>query len=411
MWKEVLDFDLQADGRGTPVSQIVSGRTFRRPAGGFVGVSNVGDSPTWLGADLAMANLYGFGRLAWNPSLTAQQIADEWTRLTFGHDPEVVETISSILLESWPAYEHYTGPLGAQTLTDITGPHYGPGIESSERNGWGQWHRANGTGIGMDRTSATGTGFIAQYSPAVAATYESLASTPDDLLLFFHHVPYTYKLRSGKTVIQHIYDSHFEGAQVVAGFVERWRRLDRFIDPERHAAVLAKLEYQAGHAIVWRDAITSWFAWISGIPDSMGRTGRFPGRVEAESMTLDRFSTGAVIPWETASAGQAALCSAGGLCSARHRFSGDDGLYDIAIQYFDENDGIARYALFVGDRSIDTWSADAQFGSSAPNGHTSTRRIAHRVRLRAGDEIRIEVMTTPPDTGALDYIDITPSER
>jgi alpha-glucuronidase len=139
----------------------------------------------------------------------------------------VVETDRRHPLESWPTYEQYTGPLGAGTLTDIIGVHYGPGIESSERNGWGQWHRANGTGVGMDRTSH-GHGFIAQYSPAVAAKYESLASTPDDLLLFFHHVPYTYKLRSGRTVIQHIYDSHFEGAQNVAGFVERWRRLDRF---------------------------------------------------------------------------------------------------------------------------------------------------------------------------------------
>ena len=411
MWKRVLDFDMQAKGTGTPVKSLVSGRVFGRRLGGFVGVSNVGRDTTWLGHDLAMANLYGFGRLAWNPDLAARQIAEEWTKLTFSDQAPVVETVVGILLESWPTYEQYTGPLGAGTLTDIIGVHYGPGIESSERNGWGQWHRANGTGIGMDRTKATGTGFIAQYSPAVAATYESLASTPDDLLLFFHHVPYTYKLRSGKTVIQHIYDSHFEGALNAAGFVERWRRLERFIDPERHAAVLAKLEYQAGHAIVWRDAVTSWFAWISGIPDSMGRTGRFPGRVEAESMTLDRFSTGAVIPWETASAGLAALCSAGGLCSAKHRFMGDAGIYDIAVQYFDESDGIARYALVVGDRSIDTWAADAQFGSSAPNGHTSTRRVAHRVRLRAGDEIRVEVTTTPPDSGALDYIEITPSER
>src|SRR4029079_16524782 len=102
MWKEALDFDLQADG-STPVSARATATHSRRPAGGFVGVSNVGDSSTWLGADLAMANLYGFGRLAWNPSLTAQQIADEWTRLTFGHDPEVVETISSIPPASGPA--------------------------------------------------------------------------------------------------------------------------------------------------------------------------------------------------------------------------------------------------------------------------------------------------------------------
>ena len=411
MWKRVLDFDMQVKGTGTPVKSLVSGRVFGRRVGGFVGVSNVGRDLTWLGHDLAMSNLYGFGRLAWNPDTSARQIAEEWTKLTFSNQPPVVETTVGILLESWPTYEQYTGPLGAGTLTDIIGVHYGPGIESSERNGWGQWHRANGTGIGMDRTAATGTGFVSQYSPAVAAAYESLTSTPDELLLFFHHVPFTYTLRSGKTVIQHIYDSHYQGALNAAGFVERWRRLERFIDPERHASVLARLEYQAGHAIVWRDAVMNWFLWISGIPDAAGHAGRFPGRIEAESMTLDRFSTGAVIPWETASAGQAAMCTVGGTCAARHRFQGTPGIYDLAVQYFDENDGSAGFAVFVNGRQVDSWIADQQFGSAAPNGHTSTRRTVHHVMLAQGDEIRVDVTATPPDTGALDYLEILPSDR
>ena len=177
MWKDVLDFDLQATSTspGTPVRDLVSGRVFNTPLGGFVGVSNVGRDSNWLGHDLAMANLYGFGRLAWNPTTSSQDIAADWTRLTFGHDPQVVETITSILLDSWPAYERYTGPLGAGTLTDIIGVHYGPGIESSERNGWGQWHRANGTGIGMDRTAATGTGFVSQVPRRSSQPGSSLA--------------------------------------------------------------------------------------------------------------------------------------------------------------------------------------------------------------------------------------------
>ena len=122
-----------------------------------------------------MANLYGFGRLAWDPNLSAETIAEEWTRLTFGNDPVVVQTVTTMLLASWHTYENYTGPLGAQTLTDILGSHYGPGIESSERNGWGQWHRADHEGIGMDRTVATGTGFAGQYPPAIRDLYESLA--------------------------------------------------------------------------------------------------------------------------------------------------------------------------------------------------------------------------------------------
>ena len=168
MWKEALDFDLHAAGAGTPVKALVSGKTFRRPTGGLVGVSNVGRDRNWLGHHLSQANLYGFGRLAWDPDLSAKEIALEWTCLTFGHDQRVVDTIAAMQLRSWRTYENYTGPLGAQTLTDITGNHYGPAVEASERNGWGQWHRADEKGIGMDRTVSTGTGFIGQYRPPVA---------------------------------------------------------------------------------------------------------------------------------------------------------------------------------------------------------------------------------------------------
>ena len=138
MWKQVLDFDLRADDRSTPVKEIVEGKSFNRPLGGMVGVACVGRE--WLGSPMAMANLYAFGRLAWDPELTPEQIAREWIRQTIGTDPVVVSTVEKMLMQSWPAYEHYTGFLGTQTLTDITGSHYGPNIEASERNGWGQWH-------------------------------------------------------------------------------------------------------------------------------------------------------------------------------------------------------------------------------------------------------------------------------
>jgi alpha-glucuronidase len=271
MWKEVLDFDMRADGNATPVKDLVAGRVFHRPTGGFVGVANVGMDANWLGSPLAMANLYGFGRLAWNPNLSAEKIVDDWTRLTFGSDPLVVKTIDAIQLSSWHVYESYTGPLGAGTLTNILGNHYDPGPDSSEENGWGQWHRADHQGIGMDRTAATGTGFIAQYPPEVQTLYESLARCPDNLLLFFHHVPYTYALHSGKTVIQHIYDSHYDGADRARDFVSEWKTIEGHIDDERYRDILPRFEYQAGEAIVWRDAIGSWIYRLSGIPDTKSR--------------------------------------------------------------------------------------------------------------------------------------------
>jgi len=272
MWKEILDFDLHADGTHTPVKEIVSGQTFHRPLSGFVGVADVGDDNNWLGFDLAQANLYAFGRLAWDLNLSARDIVEEWTRLTFGDDPTVVKTIADMQMESWPAYEKYTGaPLGLQTLTNIVGNHYDPGPQSADGNGWGQWIRADHDGVGMDRTVATGTGFIGQYAPPVAAEYESLQTCPDNLLLFFHHVPYTYVLHSGKTVIQTIYDSHYDGAEEAQTFPIRWEELRGHIDDERYQAVLARLEGQAAHAVVWRDAINDWFFKLSGIPDSKGR--------------------------------------------------------------------------------------------------------------------------------------------
>jgi alpha-glucuronidase len=273
MWKQVLDFDMRIDGKHTPVKDLVSGRDFHRPTGGFAGVANVGMDANWLGSPLAMANLYGYGRLAWNPNLTAETIIDEWTRLTFGSDPVVVQTVNKLQLDSWHVYESYTGNLGVGTLTNITGNHYDPGPQSSEENGWGQWHRADHNGIGMDRTVATGTGYIGQYPPDVQKLYESLAACPDDLLLFFHHVPYTHVLHSGKTVVQHFYDAHYEGEEEAAGFVNRWKTLEGHMDDARYRDILARFEFQAAEAIKWRDAICGWIYSLSGIPDDKRRVG------------------------------------------------------------------------------------------------------------------------------------------
>ncbi|HEV2206044.1 MAG TPA: alpha-glucuronidase family glycosyl hydrolase [Candidatus Acidoferrales bacterium] len=278
MWKEILDFDMHANGASssTPVKELIAGRVFHQPLGGFVGVSNVGLDANWMGNPMALANLYAFGRLAWNPNLSANEIVNEWARLTFGNDPVVVKTISAMQLSSWRTYEDYTGPLGLGTLTNILGDHYSPDPESAEHNGWGQWIRADHNGVGMDRTIATGTRFIGQYPPAVQQIYESLTNCPDHLLLFFHHVPYTYKLHSGETVIQYIYDSHYEGVERVRQYVKEWESLRGHVDPERYQDVLAHLQYQVGQAVLWRDTICDYFYRMSGIPDAKHRFGSSP---------------------------------------------------------------------------------------------------------------------------------------
>ena len=404
MWKETLDFDIR---KGIPVKAMVAGKAFKRPTGGFVGVSNVGLDDNWLGNQLSQANLYGFGRLAWNPDLSARVIADEWTRLTFGSDSKVDQTIDHLQLTSWRMFENYTGPLGLQTLTDITGNHYGVAVEASENNGWGQWHRADDKGVGMDRTVATGTGYIGQYRQSVARIYESLATCPDDLLLFMHHVPYTHRLHDGKTVIQYIYDSHYEGAAAAETYVKDWQALKGRIDDQRYQEVLAQLEYQAGQAQVWRDAVVTWFWKTSGIQDARGRAGHHPGRIEAESMHLDGYTPQPVHPGEAASSGTAVICPAG-KCTAESQYDGAPGWYTLRVQYFDLPQGVAKFRLFINDQQVDDWSAADRFPARKLDASSSVRHEARGIALRKGDRIRIEGQPDATDPAALDYLEIFP---
>ena len=403
MWKSVLDFDLHANDRSTPVKQIITGKSFHRPLGGMVGVADVGRD--WLGAPLAMANLYAFGRLAWNPDLTAEAVAQEWTRQSISNDPQVVATVDKMLMQSWPAYVDYTGFLGTQTLTDITGSHYGPNIESSERNGWGQWHRDDAHGIGMDRTVATGTGFIGQYPSSVAKIYESLSTCPDNLLLFFHHVPWTYKLHSGKTVIQYTYDSHYQGADEAAQLGTEWATLKPKIDANLYEDERVRLEYQAGHAIEWRDAIVQYFLKESGIPDATGRAGHYSGRMEAEDARLSGYAVIDVQPWEDASSGKAVTCAEKS-CTAEWTYAGQPRGFNIAVQYFDLAGGTAHFTLSVNGNVVAAWAADATLPSRRPNGDNSTRYTARNVNLNPGDVLRVESTPDASDPAALDYIEI-----
>jgi alpha-glucuronidase len=308
-------------------------------------------------------------------------------------------------MRSWPAYEGYTGPLGLQTLTDIVGNHYGVAVEASENNGWGQWHRADAKGVGMDRSVATGTGYAGQYRPAVAVVFESMTRCPDDLLLFFHHVPYTYVLHSGKTVIQSIYDSHYAGEAEAERFVGEWQALKGRVDDVRYAAVLAQLQHQAGRAEVWRDAVSNYFLKMSGIADAEKRVGHYPGRMEAESMTLTGYAVVDVAPWEAASGGKAISCAAG-MCAAGFRYSGAAGWYDLRVQYFDQNNGAARYRLFVAGQLVDEWVAGDRVPTRKIDGSSSTRRLASGIALRPGDEIRIEGMPDGEESAALDYVEV-----
>src|SRR5207249_3069870 len=142
---------------------------------------------------------------------------------------------------------------------------------------------------------------------------------------------------------------HYEGAEAVARNVRAWKALKGRVDDPRYEDVLAQLEYQAGQAIVWRDAVSNWFLKESGIPDRSGRVGRYPGRVEAESMTLTGYEVKPVTPWEAASGSKAVECVAG-TCTARFIYMGEPGRRDLVVQYFDQIDGVSNFRVSIGGR-------------------------------------------------------------
>lgn len=270
-WKEIFNFDTFAKGEETTVKSIVDGTAFNYRYSGVAAVSNIGNDINWTGNTLAQANLYGYGRLIWNPDLETDEITDEWVELTFGKDPSVGKQIKEMLLASWGIYENYTAPLGVGWMVNPD-HHYGPNVDGYEYSMWGTYHFADRDGVGVDRTVETGTGYSAQYFSPNTDVYNSLDTCPDDLLLFFHHVPYTYTLKNGKTVIQHIYDTHFRGGEQVKDLINQWDQLEAKIDVHRFNNVRERLFLQLSNAKEWRDKVNTYFYRKSGIPDDKNRT-------------------------------------------------------------------------------------------------------------------------------------------
>ncbi|MGV8095245.1 MAG: alpha-glucuronidase [Mangrovibacterium sp.] len=264
-WKEVFQFDTYAKGPNSTITKIIDGSLFDYQYSGVAGVANMGSDLNWTGHHLAQANFYGYGRLAWDPDLSSEQITREWIIQTFNQNKRVVSVISDLLLGSWRTYEDYTSLLGVGVICGGgrgSDGHFYPAPAARVA-----YHRANSQGVGYDRTMATGSGYTSQYFEPNCSRYESLLACPDELLLFFHHVPYTHILQSGKTVIQHIYDSHNEGVKQVKNYQEQWESLKGLIDDERFEQVLNKLKQQVVFAEEWRDSINTYFYKLSGIED------------------------------------------------------------------------------------------------------------------------------------------------
>ncbi|WP_367128454.1 alpha-glucuronidase [Saccharothrix sp. HUAS TT1] len=267
-WSGMLAFRPWGED-GPSVADVAAGRS-GSPAGGVVAVSNIGDDPCWTGHPLAQANLFGFGRLAWDERLAPEAVLDEWIDLTFAEPAAVREGLHDVMDGSWLTYERYTAPLAIGFMVN-PGDHYGPNVDGYEYSRWGTYHFADREGVGVDRTRATGTGYTGQYPAPWRDRYESTATCPDELLLFFHHVPYDHVLHSGRTVVQHIYDTHFAGCEEVARMADTWAQLKGGVPPEVFDRVSELLEEQSRCAREWRDQVNTYFWRKSGLPDAHGR--------------------------------------------------------------------------------------------------------------------------------------------
>ena len=365
---------------------------------------------------MSLSNLYAYGALAWDPYRDSQDILQSWTRLTFGLDTDILDVVDEISMQSWPAYENYTGNLGIQTLTNILYTHFGPGPESQDGNGYGQWTRADLDSVGMDRTCSNGTCFAGQYPPEIASMYESLSEIEDNLVLWFHHVNWTYVLHSGKTVIQHFYDAHYAGAETAQTFVTELATLEGKIDTERFDNMMYQQTFQAGHSIVWRDAIVDYYWNMTNIADEQGRVGNHPWRVPVSSMELDGYKPYVVNPFEMATPPNYTAVvtksnSTTGTASTQLQYP--SGTYDVAINYYDLYGGVSTWNLYLNDNMIEQWKGNAEhFLGHTPSiyldGHTAIRKTFHDINITKGDMLKIVGMPNGVEPAPLDYISVLP---
>jgi alpha-glucuronidase len=267
MWKEFLDAETYTKDPGSRVSKIVDGSIEGKARTGMAGVANTGTDRNWCGHHFGQANWYAFGRLAWDPDLVAEAVADEWIRMTWTEEPEAVAAIEEMMMASREALVDYSMPLGLHHL--IGGDHYAPMPENPDprRADWSAiyYHRADASGIGYDRTGR-GSDAVAQYRSPLREQWSDPATTPETLLLWFHRLPWDYKLRSGRTLWEGLVFHYTRGAREAARLESRWQTLRGKVDEERFLAVAAKLRRQAEDAAAWRDKCLRYFQGFSKGP-------------------------------------------------------------------------------------------------------------------------------------------------
>ena len=265
MWRDFLDSDTYARGRGSTVTKVVDGTLYAKRLTGIAGVANTGSNPSWTGHIFLQANWYAFGRLAWNPRVSSEEIATEWTRMTLTHDAGAVATIVRLMLESHEAVVNYMTPLGLHHLF-WGGHHYGPAPwwDKEKRDDWNPvyYHKADEFGIGFDRTK-TGSNTVSQYHAPVRQQLSDLQRCPEKFLLWFHHVSWDHKMKSGWTLWEELALHYQSGVDWVRKTRATWATLSNSIDPQKHKAIAYKLAVQERDAVWWRDSCLLYFQTFS----------------------------------------------------------------------------------------------------------------------------------------------------
>ena len=266
-FEEVLRADTYAKGKGSTVAKVIDGSLLGYSRTAIAGVANIGSDANWTGSTFNQANWYAFGRLAWDPTLSSMDIADEWIRMTMSNAPAVVPTVRTMMRQSREAVVNYMTPLGLAHIMG-TGHHYGPAPWASLRRADQSpvyYHKADSIGIGFER-SASGSNAVAQYFPPLRERYGSLATTPDSLLLWFHHVPWTHRMRSGRTLWDELAFKYQAGIDTVRAMQKSWDTVAPSVDVERFPDVKEFLAIQEREARWWRDAALSYFETFSRLP-------------------------------------------------------------------------------------------------------------------------------------------------
>jgi alpha-glucuronidase len=264
LFEEVLKTDTFTKGPGTTVANVLEAQKIS----GIAGIANTGSDRDWSGSTFNQADWYAFGRLAWNPQASSRAIAAEWAAMTFAPDPRIVQPVVGMMMESREAVVNYMTPLGLAHIMG-TGHHHGPApwVHELARAEWNPvyYHQADAVGIGVDRT-ASGTDAISQYAAPIAKMLADPATTPDKFLLWFHHVPWDYRMKSGRTLWDELALHYQTGVEQVAAMQRQWRALKPFVDAQRFEKTDAFLSIQLHEAEWWRDACLEYFGTFSKRP-------------------------------------------------------------------------------------------------------------------------------------------------